>query len=122
MLTDWHSAHWLGVCVLVLLLSILDAFLTLTLIRHGGTELNPFMAPLIDGGGPSFAYWKMGLTATGVLVLTAFAHVRLFGRVPAGCLLYLVLLGYLVLIGYEWHLLHRVETHFVSYRIGHPLH
>lgn len=121
-LRDWHDPRWLGVTVLVLLLSITDAFMTLTLLRHGAQEINPFMAPLIEGGGPSFAYWKLGLTSFGALVLTAFAHVRLFGRIPAGCLLYLVLLGYVVLVAYEWHLLQQIGTNFVSSRLVHPLH
>lgn len=110
--------------VLVLMLSITDAFLTLTLMRHGAQEINPFMAPLVEGGGKSFAWWKLGLTAFGVMVLTAFAHVRLFGRIPAGCLLYLVLLGYIVLVAYEWHLLHN-HAHamdLVSSWLPHPLH
>ncbi len=72
---DWHDAHWLGPAVVILLLSTTDAFMTLTLMRHGAEEANPLMAPLLLGGGPAFAYWKVGLTAFGVLVLTTFARV-----------------------------------------------
>lgn len=122
MVRDWHSPRWLAVALLILALSILDAFMTLTLMRHGAQEANPLMAPLIHGGGPAFAYWKVGLTAVGVLVLTALSHVRLFGLVPTGCVLYLVLLGYVGLIAYEWHLLHEYGTNYVSSRLGHPLH
>ncbi len=119
---DWHSSHWLAVAVLILALSVVDALMTLTLMRHGAQEINPFMAPLIEGGGPAFAWWKVGLTAFGVVVLTALAHIRLFGRIPAGCILYVVLLGYLVLIAYEWHLLLHPASEFVSSRLSHPLH
>jgi hypothetical protein len=111
---DWHSPHRLAVAVLVLLLSVVDAFMTLTLMRHGATEANPLMAPLIAGGGPGFAYWKLGLTAAGVLVLVALGHIRVWGRIPAACLLYLVLLGYAVLVAYEWQLLRKYGTNFVS--------
>lgn len=119
---DWHSAHRLGVAILVLLLSVGDAFMTLTLMRHGANEANPLMAPLIEGGGPGFAYWKLGLTAFGVVVLTALARVRLLGVIPAACLLYLVLFGYVGLIAYEWHLLHRYGTDVVSSWGVVPLH
>jgi hypothetical protein len=112
---DWHDAHWLGVAVSVLMLCIADAFLTLTLIRQGAEEVNPLMAPLISGGGPGFAYWKLGLTTFGVVVLTILARVRLFGVVPAGCVLYLILVGYVCLVAYEWQLLHHVGTEFISY-------
>jgi Domain of unknown function (DUF5658) len=112
---DWHAPHWLGVAVAVLLLSIADAFMTLTLMRHGAEEANPLMAPLISGGGPAFAYWKLGLTAFGVVVLTILARVRLFRVVPAGCVLYLILAGYICLVVYEWQLLHHYGTDFISY-------
>jgi hypothetical protein len=112
---DWHAAHWLGAAVVVLLLSIADAFMTLTLMRHGAEEANPLMAPLISGGGPAFAYWKVGLTAFGVLVLTAFARFRLFGLVPVGWILYLAMTGYIVLVAYELQLLHNYGTDFISY-------
>jgi hypothetical protein len=119
---DWHAAHWLGVAVLLLLLSFADAILTLTLMRHGAVEANPLMAPLIEGGGPAFAYWKLGLTAAGVVVLTALAHIRLFGWMPTGCVLYLVLLGYVCLIAYEWQLLHHYGTSVVYSGAAVPLH
>jgi hypothetical protein len=121
---DTHSAHWLAAGVLVLALSVLDAILTLTLIHnHGAQEVNPFMAPLVDGsGGQAFAWWKLGLTIFGVVVLIQLAHVRLFGLLPAGVLLYLALLGYVVLIPYEWQLLSAPATDVVSSGPEHPLH
>lgn len=118
---DWHDAHWLGAALLVLLLSITDAFMTLTLMRHGAEEANPIMAPLLAGHGPAFAYWKVGLTAFGVVVLTLFARFRLFGLVPVGGILYLLMAGYIVLVGYEMHLLHVVTTEYVSYSQHVPL-
>jgi hypothetical protein len=111
----------LGAAVVILLLSISDAFLTLTLMRHGAEEANPFMAPLIDGGGPAFAYWKVGLTAFGVVVLTAMARIRLFRLIPVGWVLYLVAAGYIVLVAYELRLLHEYGTDFVSYWLPVPL-
>jgi hypothetical protein len=121
---DRHAAHWLAAAVLVLALSITDAFLTLTLInQHGAQEINPFMAPLVHGDSPAFAWWKLGLTAFGVIVLIQFAHVRLFGLIPAGALLYAALLGYLALISYEWHLIHLdgPESSVVSSGVFHPV-
>jgi hypothetical protein len=114
---DWHDAHWL----VVLLLSIFDAFMTITLMNHGAVEANPLMAPLLQGDGPAFAYWKVGLTAFGVLVLTAFARFRLFRVIPVGLVLYLVGAGYIVLIAYEFQMLQRYEAELVSYWRAVPL-
>ncbi len=123
---DRHAAHWLAAALLVLLLSIIDALLTLTLTlinQHDAQEINPFMAPLVNGGSPAFAWWKLGLTAFGVIVLIQFAHVRLFVLIPAGVLLYAALLAYLALISYEWHLihLHGPEISVISSRVPDPL-
>src|SRR6185295_15812131 len=63
--TDWFHAQWLAVAIGILLLCFLDAILTLRLISHGASEVNPFMRPLVHGSGQSFAYWKIGLTAMG---------------------------------------------------------
>jgi hypothetical protein len=108
--------------VLVVVLCIVDALLTLTLIKHGAQEINPLMAPLVVGDGRGFAYWKVGLTVVGVVVLVVLARSRLFGIMPAGVLLYLVLVMYIVLVGYEWRLLTEAESGFVSYWLGIPLH
>ena len=91
--------------MLIVLFSCVDAFLTLTLIDHGAYEVNPFMAPLVDGSGLAFALVKIGLTAGGVVLLTMLARMKAFGRVPVSLLLYTVLLGYGVLLIYEFRLL-----------------
>ena len=42
--TDWFHPQWLAVGILhPAALCVLDALLTLTLISHGATEINPFM-------------------------------------------------------------------------------
>jgi len=105
--TDWFHPQWLGVAILILLLCCFDAVLTLTLISHGAYELNPVMAPLVEGTGRGFALVKLGLTAVGVVFLTILARLRIFGR-SVGYVLYLILAGYLVLVGYELFLLRNI--------------
>src|SRR5688572_8660360 len=97
--TDWFHPQWLAVGLMVVLLSVADAFLTLTLINHGATEVNPLMDPLVRGSGHSSAYWKIGLTAMGVIVLTLLARLRVRGR-AVGNVLYAALVLYVVLVSY----------------------
>lgn len=104
MVTDWFHPQWLAVGIGVLLLSLADAILTLTLISHGASELNPLMDPLVRGTGHGFAYWKMGLTGMGVGILTLLARLRIRGQ-AVGNVLYVVLAGYVVLVAYELALL-----------------
>jgi Domain of unknown function (DUF5658) len=111
---DWHHPQWLAVCILILLLSCADAFLTLTLLNLGATELNPFMQPLVTGSGRGFALIKLSLTAGGIVILTLLARLKLFGRLPIGLLLYVVLTVYVVLIAYELWLLERLTGQLAS--------
>jgi Domain of unknown function (DUF5658) len=105
--TDWFHPQWLAIGILILLLCSADAFLTLTLISYGATEVNPLMDPLVRGSGHGFAYWKFGLTAMGVVLLTVLARLRIWGK-AVGLILYLVLAGYAVLVGYELFLLRNI--------------
>ena len=105
-LVDWHDSRWLAVVMLILILSTVDAMLTLALVAQGtASEANPVMEPLLRGGGLEFALWKLGLTAGGVVTLTVLARQRVFGWLTAGTLLYLILGIYTALIGYELVLL-----------------
>jgi hypothetical protein len=105
--TDWFHPQWLAVAMSVLLLSLADAILTLTLVSHGATEVNPLMDPLVRGSGHGFAYWKIGLTALGVVVLTLLARLRVWGR-GVGTVLYVVLAAYILLVTYELFLLRNI--------------
>jgi hypothetical protein len=107
-MTDWYEPQWLGTAIIILLLSVADALLTLELVRHGATEANPLMAPLVYGSGRGFALWKLGLTSLGVVTLTLLARWRFLGRIAVGGILYVVLCGYLVLVGYELWLLRQL--------------
>jgi hypothetical protein len=112
---DWHHPQWLAVAMLVLLLCCIDIVLTLVLVSDGGSEVNPVMRPLVNGPVATFIFWKFGLTAIGVVVLIVMARVRLFGRVRAGPVLYLILAGYIALILWEaWLLAHALGITSVS--------
>ena len=102
---DWHSSHLLAVAVGILLLSVLDAFLTLLLLQGGADEVNPVMALFVYRSVSVFAALKMGLTSLGVVFMVFMARYRFMSRWPVGWVLYGVLIGYVSLIGYEIHLL-----------------
>jgi len=106
---DWHHPQWLAVGLLILLASVADALLTLTLITHGAVEANPFMAVLLEGNGYGFATVKIGLTAIGTVFLIVLARARAFRWIPVGGILYVVLMAYGALIAYEVWLLDRIS-------------
>ena len=89
----------------VLLLSCLDATFTLALLQRGSEELNPVMAWLININPHLFVAVKLGFTGTGLILLLAHTHFRIFGAVRVVYLLYLSLGLYFLLAVYELVLL-----------------
>jgi len=79
---DWHgtfyfdrySSNIFAAIVLILLLSVLDALLTLFLIDHGSTELNPVMSYFLEHGPFVFMGAKYFLTCVGVVILLLFRN------------------------------------------------
>jgi hypothetical protein len=104
---DWHDAHLFAAALAVVLLSSIDAFMTLMLLVHGAQEVNPVMAGLLYQNVASFAAVKMALTGLGVMTLVILSRCRVFGRIRVDLALYLTLAGYLALVSYEYSLLDR---------------
>ena len=98
---DGHAPQWFAAALIVLLLSMADTFLTLVLVQHGAIEVNPLMAPLVVGGGRSFAFLKLALTAAAVAILVTLTRVPAFGRLLAGPILVGTAFLYALLISYE---------------------
>ncbi len=80
---DWHhtfyfdrySSSLFAAIVAILLLSVLDALLTLHLIGQGSTELNPVMSYFLECGPFVFMGAKYFLTCFGVFILLLFRNV-----------------------------------------------
>jgi len=100
-LIDWHEPELLFLALAILLLSVTDAFFTLTLITEGAEEANPILAYVLQRYPGYFAALKIALTGGGVLVLVAMARIRVFRIVRVRTLLQFFLAGYVVLVGYE---------------------
>lgn len=106
-LVDWHAPHLLFLSIAILLLSVADAFLTLTLIKYGATEANPMLELLLEKHPKLFGGAKMALTGGGVIVLVVLARARVFRLVKVEAIMHWFLLGYVALIAYECWLLAR---------------
>jgi hypothetical protein len=65
---DRYPAGLLVVILGILFLSLTDAFLTLNLIEHGASEINPVMAYFLEKGPILFTVVKYGLTSMAVII------------------------------------------------------
>jgi Domain of unknown function (DUF5658) len=102
---DWHDQGLFTVAMAIVLMSCIDAFFTLNLMRLGAQEINYFMNALLNADTSSFLLVKFTLTSIGVVWLVAFARFRLGGILPVRRVLESLCAMYACLIIWELYLL-----------------
>jgi len=108
---DRYSLRSVLVVVFTVVLSIIDAALTLELVSHGAKELNPVMNFFLSYGPYPFLVVKYLITGVCLVVFLIHKNYSVFGgRVSVKNLLIIVLVTYVVLIGYELVLLMKAEA------------
>jgi Domain of unknown function (DUF5658) len=90
----------------IIILSSMDAWLTLRLLDRGAVELNLLMLSLIEQNVYVFVQLKVALTSLCTLLLVIHWDFRVFRAYRVGGLLVAVLALYTVLVLYELTLLH----------------
>ena len=98
---DYHEPYLLFLAVVMLILSVCDAFLTVKLMADGASEANPLLAFVLNEHPRLFAVTKMALTGFGVVLLVAMARTKLFKLVRAVVFFQLLVVAYLTLVAYE---------------------
>ena len=99
---DLYSPLSVAVLIFTVCLSVVDAFLTLTLVGHNAEELNPVMDFFLKLGPFHFIMAKWFLTAFGLTTLLILKNYYLWhGKVRAAVLLFIFPFLYLMLVGYE---------------------
>lgn len=107
--TDWHHPWLFFLATGIMIMSGMDAFMTLQLIERGAYEANPVMAAVMEQGTASFAMSKMALTGFGILALVFLAKSMFFNRLRTGLILTCFFSCYAVLICYEFvHLMNQL--------------
>ena len=106
---DQYSPALLTPIVLILLLSITDAFLTLFLIDCGAREINPVMAYFLKFGPFAFMSVKYFLTCYSVIVLLIFNNVyfrklKIYTRSLFSCAVAM----FVIVIAWELFLMSRI--------------
>lgn len=102
---DCYADHLMLTTAAIVLLSAMDAFMTLNILANGGIELNNFMAILIENSTEKFVYFKLALTAFSAIFLVIHHQVQLTAKMQVKHLIYFILMGYAALICYEIGLL-----------------
>jgi hypothetical protein len=106
---DVHEDSLLPLMLGLLTLCVADAYLTIVILHHGGIEINPFMAVLLESNLLLFLWVKFYLTSFCIIGLLILKKFTLFDRINGYHLLGLLLVGYTYLIGYELTLLEKAN-------------
>ncbi len=99
---DRHHPWLFFLAVGTMIMSCVDAFMTLQLLQHGMIEANPVMAAVLDQGTMAFAATKFTMTGTSILILVFLAKTRFMNRVRVGLFLTVIFSSYACLICYEF--------------------
>jgi len=100
--TDWHHPWLFFLAVGTMILSSMDAFLTLQLLERGAVEINPIMGAAIGQSTMLFAVSKVSLTGFGIFVLVFLSRARFMNRFRTGVLLTGFFSFYACLVCYEY--------------------
>ncbi len=98
---DRYESHYLVFLMFILILCVLDAYFTLKILHHGGTELNPLMITFIDREPFICLLVKYLITAICLVVILIHKNFIVFGKVRAYFFIYVIFFLYLVLVLYE---------------------
>jgi len=110
-IADRYSQSVFGAIILILFFSVLDALLTLYLIGHDATELNPIMAYYLNVGPYVFILVKYLLTSVAVVILLLCQHVFLrIMRIHAHSLFYLIIAAFMIVVVWELFLIFQVPA------------
>jgi len=98
---DIHESWLMFLCLYIIGLSTLDAFLTLHLLELGSNELNPFMDYLIKQNHQLFLSVKLIISAACLLILVMHKNFKLFGYITGYHILFAYAALYSTLVSYE---------------------
>jgi hypothetical protein len=87
-IAETHSPKTLALILLIVLLSVTDAYLTLDLISRGAVELNPIMAYYLNHGDLAFFGMKYLLTCASIIVVLIIKDLYLFRTRVQGKILF----------------------------------
>lgn len=99
---DHYSLRVFSIIIGIILLSVIDAILTLYLIRHGAAEINPIMEHFLKYGPLPFLAAKYLLTTASVVLLLIYKNVHIFGtKIRAKYLFIIIFLVFVSVVLWE---------------------
>jgi hypothetical protein len=112
---DRYELRYLFIIAAILVLCILDAYLTLTLMRYGGQEVNPFMLALMNKNIGLAMVFKYLITACCLIFFLLHKNFKIMGGFKIKSMIYAVLGLYIALVGVEFYWYFIIQKIISSY-------
>jgi hypothetical protein len=106
---DRYEFRYLIIIAAILVLCFADAYLTLTLMRFGGHELNPVMLALMNKDIVLALVSKYVITVLCMIFFLVHKNFKFMGRFRINTLIYAVLIVYTALVSLEFYWFFRVN-------------
>ncbi len=106
---DRYELRYLFIIAAILVLCFADAYLTLTLMRFGGSELNPVMLALMNKDIVLALVSKYLITVLCMIFFLVHKNFKFLGRFRINTLIYAVLIVYTALVSLEFYWFFRVN-------------
>jgi len=107
---DRHSPKSFAVILVIIMLSIADAVLTLELISHGASELNPIMAYYLEHGPLVFFWMKYLLTFAAIILILFHEEIYLFkDKVQVKALYFFLIIPFALVVCWELLLIQTLD-------------
>jgi hypothetical protein len=102
-----HGSKTFAAAMIIILLTVLDAYFTLDLVNRGAEELNPIMAYYLERGPLTFFAVKYLLTWASLTVILTLKEARFFGaRIHRKSLLWLFMIALALVVQWELVMIH----------------
>ena len=103
---DRYSAKTLAVILLIVMLSVIDAILTLDLISRGAAELNPVMDYYLAHSPLAFFWVKYCLTWAAIMIILLHKNIYLFNtKIQAKVFFIVFLVPFLLVVQWQIYLI-----------------
>lgn len=105
---DWYGPWPFLASFLIIMLSFMDALLTMILLNNGAIELNVLMDWLINKDVQTFAIAKMAVTGVAIVVLVMHFNFRIYRIIAVRYVMYALVPVYMLLIAHEFNMLAQI--------------
>jgi len=102
---DRYESHYFVMIVFILILCVMDAYLTLKILHFGGQELNLLMLMFFNSQPILSMIFKYLITAVCITIILIHKNFILFEKVRVYHFIYFVLAVYSTLVLYEFYII-----------------